>query len=469
MAMDSDSDASRIPLDLVYHVLKVLPLTDLLPVMFVSRFWRRAARSMPAFWRDIELTSSSDASLALFRSRLEERPADAISIGMFLALEPFNHLVIETVVPLLVLHVPRCTQLHIHVHIDADLAVLAALCYPTAQRLEMLTIAFYGEIDDYRDWRARRFSVPLPPALFASTAPQLRRIYIRAVDIRRTWPTAFASVTTATFDHGTIPKHSIHFDIIGTNLPALRDLTVIGNLGTYVGTIELLPVAQSLLARLDILRVLMSEGMPPGLLYCPWPGFALMRHIRTTDTSADALEVLMPHLGNHVSLDARRRAHPAKDEYDLRYLSFGTGICRSFIGVLVYSRQSTRPVLPGLDLVQFCLCRLELDAEVWPKLATCFVIPTLPACTDVVLKLSPRIMLADIMAMPIQLQCPALRAVVLSSSESDEVLRYTAAEVAHLITSLFARVESVVHVTLRAVDLHGELDGVSDWIQLVRS
>ncbi|KZV83305.1 hypothetical protein EXIGLDRAFT_728499 [Exidia glandulosa HHB12029] len=434
--------------------------------MGVCRSWRAIGPTVPAYWKDIELTAPSDGALALFRSRLEAKPDAPVSVTVTLYRRSYSNVVSDVVLPLLAPHIPRCTQLHIRAHLDIDSTITTALSSHPAFLLETFTLAFYGER------RERWLAVPLPPTLFASTAPRLRSIYIRAVDIRTTLPVAFADVTTATFDNGRMAELAIHLESISTHLPVLMDLTVIGTSCPYVGSIEFMPAIQRLLARLDVMRILMRDGIPAGLLY--WQGLSSMRHIYTTDTTARSLAKLMPHVWSHVYLDARvpERGSDQEigDRYVLRYVSLRTGICRSLAGTLpphIESPNNDLPVLPGLSVLHDRLYRLEMSAHFWVKLASRFTIPPLPACTEVQVTLSRHITLAEMSSVPLQLHCPYLRAVEVTSP--DAVRRCTFGDISNLIVSLFTRVETRVHVALRSVELSEESAEVADWIDIARS
>ncbi|KZV79176.1 hypothetical protein EXIGLDRAFT_782701 [Exidia glandulosa HHB12029] len=463
--MSRASSTSHLPPELAVLCLNFLAIRDLVAAMAVCSSWRAIGQTVPAFWRDIELNSSSAGALALFQYRLAAKPHAPVSVTVTLYHRSSCNVVADVVLPLLAEHIPRCTELHLHVHLNIDIAVYASLSSHPALLLETLTLALYGER------RERWLASPLPPTIFAYTAPRLRSIYIRAVNIRTGLPAAFAGVTTATFDNGRMSQLAIHLESISTHLPVLTDLTVIGTSCPYVGSIEFMPAIQRLLARLDVMRILMRDGIPAGLLY--WQGLSSMRHIYTTDTTARSLAKLMPHVWSHVYLDARvpeRGSDQETDRYVLRYVSLRTGICRSLAGTLpphIESPNNDLPVLPGLSVLHDRLYRLETSAHFWVKLASRFTIPPLPACTEVQVTLSRHITLAEMSSVPLQLHCPYLRAVEVTSP--DAVRRCTFGDISNLIVSLFTRVETRVHVALRSVELSEESAEVVDWIDIARS
>ncbi|KZV83303.1 hypothetical protein EXIGLDRAFT_777709 [Exidia glandulosa HHB12029] len=463
---------SRLPVELTVHYLQFLSIKDLVLSMGVCRSWRALGRTVPTYWRDIELDTPSDTALDLFQSRLTERRALPVNVAVILTLEAQNSFVLNSVLPLLLPHIPRCRQLHIYVHIDIDKDLFPALSLQPAPLLEKLTLAFYGEVDDYQNTHAREHTNPFPPTLFASTAPLLRVLHVRAVDTVSTWPRVFADVTKATFNYGTIARHIVDFSRMENHLPALTDLTIVGTDAVYLGGISFSSAAQSVLGRLRVLRMFMRDRMPFELLH--WTGTASVPHIYTTDTTTRALSPLMSHVGSQVSLNAGLLDQETGEagRFVLRYQSLHTGICRTVEGILSHegSFEAEVPVLPGLDFLHEKLCRLEISVQLWVKLASRFTLPPLPACTDILIQLNRNVKLADMRAVPswMRLQCPALRAIELTpgSSEIDPVRRCTSGYLSHVLMSIFPRMEKCIRVTLRSLHLESDSDDIPDWIEI---
>lgn len=410
-----------VPAELIGRTLDFLELRYIIIVSHVCRHWRAIALDHPHFWRDLSITTTSQASLDLFQARISRRTG-LIHVSLCMPdEEATNGPLLDSLFPLVLQHLHRIEILHITGNVFFWPGINNRLVQRAAPALRVFEIHLVGGPPSMCD--------PLPLDLFDSTSPLLREVTIQGIMLYQvqSWPSCFSDVEVISLLFHDFEAHGLNLDCLWT-LPSLKRVHIRG--GCIIDDIFLSDQTVAVLRRLDALQLWSTQPLPLELLECM--AMSRLPVLELSDRRCESIMATVAHLQGDLCLTVLPRGD-ATDMFHLTYTpaaTSGPAQRRAFMERLSY-------YLPGSHLwPSYALCLDELKthvvhltfhASLWPVI-TPEMAPFL-SCKTLVLQLEDGLPTSN--APRVEAYFPAVSTLVLTNASgrrmslrSDDILEF---------------------------------------------